>query len=141
MPDRSALFVDTSGWAHLVDPKESHHGAAVEYYRQARGERRPILTSNLVLAELTAVLAGPLRTPKATASAFIRDIRSSTYVTTLHIDERLEEEVWRFWFVHADKNWTYIDCASFVVMRNRDITEALTSDRHFEQAGFVALLR
>jgi hypothetical protein len=42
---------------------------------------------------------------------------------------------------HADKEWTLTDCTSFVVMREREITKALTADHHFEQAGFVALLK
>ena len=40
-----------------------------------------------------------------------------------------------------DKDWSLTDCISFVVMRTMDITEALTGDRHFEQAGFTALLK
>ena len=42
---------------------------------------------------------------------------------------------------HADKEWTLTDCTSFVVMREREITTALTADHHFEQAGFVSLLK
>ena len=42
---------------------------------------------------------------------------------------------------HADKRWTLTDCTSFVVMREREITKALTADHHFEQAGFVPLLK
>ncbi len=42
---------------------------------------------------------------------------------------------------HPDKDWSLVDCASFVVMKQRGIQEALTSDHHFEQAGFVRLLR
>ena len=41
---------------------------------------------------------------------------------------------------HSDKSWTLVDCISFVVMQERGITEALTADRHFVQAGFRALL-
>ena len=40
-----------------------------------------------------------------------------------------------------DKEWSITDCASFLVMQERGITEALTSDRHFEQTGYIALLR
>jgi predicted nucleic acid-binding protein len=40
-----------------------------------------------------------------------------------------------------DKKWTLTDCISFVVMQERGITEALTGDQHFEQAGFTALLK
>ena len=41
----------------------------------------------------------------------------------------------------ADKDWSLTDCVSFLVMQDRRLTEALTADRHFEQAGFVALLK
>jgi uncharacterized protein len=40
----------------------------------------------------------------------------------------------------TDKSWGLVDCASFLVMRERGITEAFTSDHHFEQAGFACLL-
>ena len=42
--------------------------------------------------------------------------------------------------VRQDKNWSVTDCTSFVVMREHNLTEALTADRHFEQAGFKAIL-
>ena len=41
---------------------------------------------------------------------------------------------------HADKSWGLVDCASFLVMRDLGISEAFTSDSHFEQAGFKVLL-
>ena len=40
-----------------------------------------------------------------------------------------------------DKQWSLTDCISFVVMQDRGITEALTADHHYEQAGFVGLLK
>ena len=43
--------------------------------------------------------------------------------------------------MRLDHSWSVVDCASFVVMRTRQIQEALAFDRHFEQAGFTALLR
>ena len=42
---------------------------------------------------------------------------------------------------HRDKEWTLTDCTSFIVMRERGLTEALTGDHYFEQAGFTALLK
>jgi predicted nucleic acid-binding protein len=42
---------------------------------------------------------------------------------------------------HADKGWTLTDCVSFVIMRERNVTDALTGDKHFEQTGFAALLK
>jgi len=40
-----------------------------------------------------------------------------------------------------DKQWGLVDCVSFIVMQERGLTEALTTDEHYEQAGFRALLR
>ena len=45
-------------------------------------------------------------------------------------------------YAHArDKTWGLVDCATFIVMRDRGLTTALTADRHFEQAGFQVLMR
>ncbi len=44
-------------------------------------------------------------------------------------------------YQHTDKDWTLTDCISFVIMRERNVAEALTGDHHFEQAGFVAMLK
>ena len=57
------------------------------------------------------------------------------------ISAALWNEALELYHQHRDKQWTLTDCASFIVMRERGITEALTGDRHFEQAGFVALLK
>ena len=53
----------------------------------------------------------------------------------------LHERAIELYINHADKEWSLTDCVSFLVMRDRGLREALTGDRHFEQAGFVALLK
>lgn len=58
----------------------------------------------------------------------------------MHIDEKLDGQAWKLLEDRLDKTWSLVDCASFVVMEERGLTEALTTDRHFEQAGFVRLL-
>ena len=56
------------------------------------------------------------------------------------IDEQLDVRAWELLENRLDKTWSLVDCASFVVMEQRGLTDALTTDHHFEQAGFVRLL-
>ena len=44
-------------------------------------------------------------------------------------------------YLAVDKEWSLTDCTSFVVMQEEGLTDALTTDHHFEQAGFTVLLR
>lgn len=138
MPD---LFADTSGWGHLVDPTQSYHKLAARIYRVARQQKRRVITTNYVSAELVALLTSPLHIPRRSIIAFVEGLRTSPYVQIVLIDSTLEQQAWDFLKAHEDKDWSLVDCASFVVMKQRGIQESLTSDYHFEQAGFVRLLK
>ncbi len=138
MPD---LFLDTAGWGQLVDPTQSYHKVAARIYRVARQQKHLIVTTNYVIAELVALLTSPLHIPRRSIIAFIEGLRTSPYVRVVLIDSALEQQAWEFLKAHPDKDWSLVDCASFVVMKQRGIQEALTSDHHFEQAGFVRLLK
>ncbi len=63
------------------------------------------------------------------------------WVEIVHINESLDEKAWQFLANRLDKQWSLVDAVSFGAMEERDITEALTTDHHFEQAGFVRLLK
>ncbi|HEX8230861.1 MAG TPA: hypothetical protein VF826_16315 [Chloroflexia bacterium] len=65
----------------------------------------------------------------------------SSVVEIVHIDKALDEQAWELLSKRPDKDWSLVDCSSFVVMRQRGIQEALTTDHHFEQAGFTRLLK
>lgn len=99
-----------------------------------------MVTTNYVLAELVALLH-PLKVPRPALIAFVESLRASPHVELVHIDATLDAEAWRLLTERQDKEWSLVDCASFVVMRERQIAEALTTDHHFEQAGFVVLLK
>lgn len=138
MPD---LFADTAGWGHLVDRSQVHHGRAASVYRHARQQGRTFVTTNYVLTELVALLTGPLRVPRPQIIAFIEGMKASPYINIVHIDPTLDEQAWRLFTDRPDMEWSLVDCASFVVMRQHGLVEALTMDHHFEQAGFVCLLK
>jgi predicted nucleic acid-binding protein len=57
------------------------------------------------------------------------------------IDTQLDAAAWRLWESRPDKSWSLVDCSSFVVMQQRALTSALTTDHHFEQAGYTRLLK
>lgn len=135
------LFCDTSGWGHLVDPTQAHHNLATSLYRAAREDNRKIITTNYIITELVALFTSPLRIPRPTTIGFIESLKSSPYVQVVHIDPTLDQQAWELLANRQDKDWSLVDCASFVVMQERNIREALTTDHHFEQAGFVRLLR
>ncbi len=114
MPD---LFVDTAGWGHLLDPSQAFHHQASAIYRQARQEGTRFLTTNYVVAELVALLTSPLNIPRPRVIAFVTGLKSSPQVEIIHIDPTLDLQGWRLLVDRPDKDWSLVDCASFVVMR------------------------
>ena len=135
------MFVDTAGWAAVADSRQTFHSQAASQLRQARINGTRLITTNLVLAELTALLTRPIRMSRLKQITFLSAIRSAAWVEVVHIDPLRDASAWRLWQSRPDKEWSFTDCSSFVVMQDRALTDALTSDHHFEQAGFVRLLK
>ena len=135
------IFADTAGWGHLVDPSQTDHAQAAGIYRHARQQGQKFITTNYILTEVVALLTSPLRIPRPATVTFIEGLQSSAYVEIIHIDPSTDEQAWQLLTQRQDKEWSLVDCASFVVMRQRALLEALTTDEHFEQAGFVRLLK
>lgn len=135
------IFVDTSGWGNLIDPTQPYHGIASSIYRSERQKGSKFVTTNYIIAELVALMISPLRIPRPKAVSFIEGVKTSPFVEILNIHAKLDEDAWDLFRKHQDKAWSLVDCATFVVMKQRGITSALTSDHHFEQAGFVRLLK
>ena len=135
------MFADTSGWASLVDRRQSFHGLTTALVQQAAAEGRTIITTSYVLVELTALLTSPIRMSRQQQIRYVNDIRGSSWEEVVFINPALDAAAWRLWESRPDKEWTLVDCASFVVMQQRGLTEAVTTDHHFEQAGFVRLLK
>lgn len=138
MPD---WFVDTSGWGNLFDATQPYHAKTATLYRIARQQNQRLITTNYVLTELVALLTSPLRVPRPQLLGFVSSIKRSPFVELVHIDADTDEKAWQLLSMRQDKEWSLVDCASFVLMQQRNIYQALTNDHHFEQAGFVRLLK
>lgn len=137
MPNR---FVDTSGWAAWADRAERFHSAAKAALDEVWDQGGKLITTTYVLAELSGLLTR-LRIPKPQQIALLDGIRADASVEIVPADSYLDSEIWHLWRARPDKNWTLVDCASFVAMQRLALSEAVTTDHHFEQAGFVRLLK
>lgn len=132
------LFIDTSGFFALLTQRDSQHQAARRVLRKAAIEKRRLLTTDYVLDE-TATLLKARGEGRLAGDLFDR-VFQSTACRVMWTDEDRFSQVRAFFLKHSDQSWSFTDCVSFCVMKELRLTDALTSDRHFEQAGFVALL-
>jgi hypothetical protein len=131
-------FVDASGWISLVNANDTLHQQSVRLFQQRLNEGRGFVTSSVVLLEVGNWLSPvPLR---RLASGLMERIEHSTRVQVVELTPELYRKGWQLYRERLDKDWGVIDCISFTIMQERNIVEALTGDRHFQQAGFVALL-
>ncbi|NCO39100.1 MAG: VapC toxin family PIN domain ribonuclease [Armatimonadetes bacterium CG_4_10_14_3_um_filter_66_18] len=134
------LFVDTAGWGCYYDVRHPRHEDAKLLYRLAVADNRRIVTTNYVVAETVALFTSPLRVRRPAVIEFVRRLKASSQIEIVHIDPQQDAQAWELLQKRPDKEWSLVDCASFVVMEARGISEALTTDHNFEQAGFVRLL-
>lgn len=137
MPAKSSVFVDTSGWAEPLMGNSAKYDAASKYYRQLIAQKRPLLTTNYVLSELVALLTTKSRFARPQILTILQRIKTINQLEIIHIDEPTDAAAWDLLQQYTDKDWSLVDAASFVVMRQRAISEAFTTDHHFTQAGFV----
>ncbi len=131
------VFADTGYWEAVLNPKDNLNTKAHEI-SSGLGKFRT-LTTEMVLDELLAALS--LLPQRAFAIRGVDAIRTNPNVEVVPQTSIQFREAFDLYKRMADKEWSLTDCASFEIMKARGIREALAHDRHFEQAGFIALLR
>ena len=135
----SEVFADTSFWLALLIRSDQWHEAA-HRARRAIGNR-PVVTTELALIELLDSVSRLGADNRDRAVAFVRELHNAGRVKIVaHNTERFWAAI-DFYQSRLDQRWGLTDCASFIVMRERSITDALTSDRDFQQAGFTILMQ
>jgi len=130
------VFADTYYLLAMHNPADEAHTRAVA---ATEALARPLVTTEWVLTEFADALADPR--DRAGCIAFLEDLRRESGAEVLPAAHSSFEAGWTLYRTRPDKAWLLTDCISFVVMKERGITEALTGDHHFEQAGFTALLK
>jgi len=133
------IYVDAAGWIALVNRRDALHTSAVQIYKERlQDEACQFVTSSVVLLEVGNWLSPvPLR---SLAVDLRNRIEQSSRIEVVHVTPELYAKGWELYSNRLDKDWGMIDCISFEIMQERNLTEALTSDHHFEQAGFKILL-
>ena len=135
----SRIFLDTSYAVALVSPKDRHHSRAVEMARHLERRGSRMVTTRAVILEIGNSLAEKAHRPHGVD--LLELLEGDPRVEIVPLSEELCRRGFELFRKRADKDWGLIDCLSFVVMAERRLQESLTTDRHFEQAGFRALLR
>jgi predicted nucleic acid-binding protein len=131
----ATLFLDTSFVIALINKRDEFHGQAVKLSLEF-GDY-PLVTTDAVLFEIGNALA---RAYKDEAIGILESFLHDTNVEIINCHRALFIDAFTHYKKYSDKEWGLVDCLSFVVMKKHNITQALTADNHFTQAGFKVLM-
>lgn len=133
------VFLDTAYAIALSVESDEHHERAEELAEQLEAEQTRLVTTRAILLEIGDALSKK-RYRKA-ALELLDALEQDPQVEIVSLTEELFDQALELFRNRPDKQWGLVDCVSFIVMQERGLTEALTTDEHYEQAGFRALLR
>jgi uncharacterized protein len=139
MPRLVEAFLDAAYAIALSAPGDAFHAKAEQLAEQMESDGTKIVTTRAVLLEIGNALGKPRY--RAAAVALLEALEEDPQVEIVPLSEDLFARAFQLYRTRPDKEWGLIDCVSFTVMQERGLTEALTTDDHFRQAGFRVLLR
>ena len=129
------LFVDTAGWMACADESDPAHGKAVAARDSWLEERGLFVTSDYVVDETLTLLR--IRLGIDAAETWWQQVDASSRVRWEYVSPGRADKARGLFFRYRDKDFSFTDCTSFILMRELKLREALTTDRHFLQAGFA----
>lgn len=132
------VFADTAYWIALTNPFDQYHTVAVNTSPSLNQVR--LITTDAVLTEFLNALADSGPNIRTLAIKTVEAILSNPIVTVLPQSRRSFNRAFALYKARPDKGYSLTDCLSMTVMRKHRLSSALTTDRHFEQEGFVALM-
>jgi uncharacterized protein len=115
------------------------HCTAHQVLSELETKKCNLVTTEFVLLELGDGFSAVGK--REQALNFIEELRKSNILRIIPVSQELLGKGWELYSKRADKTWQVTDCISFVVMKQENITTAFTADKHFEQAGFIRLLK
>lgn len=133
------IFADTGYWIAILNPADDLRTQAISLSRSL--DPFQLLTSEMVFTEVLNSFSKREITFRKAVVQFVRQSFENPKIEVVPQNSDLFHHSLDLYEQRADKAWSLTDCASFHIMQQRNLREALTHDRHFEQAGFIALLR
>jgi|NOAtaT_6_FD_contig_101_1017137_length_4523_multi_3_in_0_out_0_5 predicted nucleic acid-binding protein len=133
------VFADTGYWIALLDPQDTLHSKAINLsitFTQVQ-----IVTSEMVLTEILNHFSKRGNFLRYAAANFIESLQENPSITIIPQTDSIFQQALILYKQRPDQAWSHTDCSSFCIMQQQNILEALAYDKHFEQAGFIALLR
>jgi predicted nucleic acid-binding protein len=135
----SRVFLDTSYAVALATPKDEHHRQALALNADIQRSGTRVLTTRAVLLEIGNSMAK--RWHRASGATLLRLFEADPRIEIVPLSEDLYRRGFEMFAQRRDKDWGLVDCVSFVTMQDYRIFDSLTTDEHFDQAGFRALMR
>lgn len=130
------VFADAFALIAWLNPRDDAHAVVTAYLDGFTGR---LVTTEWVLMELADALSAP--TGRSTVVAFLQAVRADPFFDVIGYDPLVYRAGFDLFAARPDKAWSLTDCISFAVMTQRGLSEALTADHHFEQAGFRAVFK
>ncbi|RCJ19316.1 PIN domain-containing protein [Nostoc sp. ATCC 43529] len=135
----SEVFLDTSFAIALSAPSDRLHHRALYLAKMLQAAETRLVTTQAIMLEIGNALSQlPYR---QAAIILLNSLVADSKVEIVPLSQELYERAFQLYCDQTEKEWGFVDCVSFIVMEYSGITEALTADEHFQQAGFRALLR
>ena len=132
------IFIDTSAWDAIEDSGDANHEAAM-IFKDEIANRYELITSNYILDETYTLLLINIGYERTVA--FHRQLEmliKAGVLQVIQLSENIVENAWNiFEKYNQDKCWSFTDCTSYAAMKELDIDEVFSFDRHFEQMGLI----
>jgi predicted nucleic acid-binding protein len=132
------LFVDTAGWMAMADGNDPQHQKACQVRDDWLLSGGVLISSDYVLDETLTLIR--MRLGLKASSTWWDQVEASRRLRWEWMDSHRAEKARRWFFQWQDKRFSFTDCTSFVIMRELRLELALTTDKHFRQAGFETML-
>ena len=134
------LFVDRSAWVAICDSRDDCHPSALAFNRKIARKVTIVITNYILDETYTMLLNNAGYTPTLDFQRKLDIFIQEGVVEVIWITPEIAQQAWViFERFNTDKQWSFSDCTSYVVMQEQGITDVFTFDHHFSQMGFNRL--